>query len=189
MWSNGYDQQLDTNYISCWHYNSTESAAMWRLYLKSKEGIALQTNFENFKSCFDSYVNHVFIGQVRYKDYEKDIYYTDYDMNKIGFPGTNMFLPFIHKRKNYEHEKEYRAIIPIEKEKNTEHIMISNVVFITVVLDQLIQKIIVAPGSPDWFYELVKNTVKEYNLNNEVKRSIVDDPPFTFDLSPYKHLK
>ena len=39
-------------YISCWHENSVESAAMWKLYLKSDEGIALQTTFSRFKECF-----------------------------------------------------------------------------------------------------------------------------------------
>src|SRR5882672_3676568 len=29
-------------YINCWHMSDHESAALWRLYLKSDEGIAIQ---------------------------------------------------------------------------------------------------------------------------------------------------
>jgi len=39
-------------YISCWHENPNESAAMWKLYLKSDEGIAIQTTFERLRECF-----------------------------------------------------------------------------------------------------------------------------------------
>lgn len=187
-WRNGFEQQIDVNFISCWHYNVTESAAMWRLYLKSNEGIAVQTSIESFKSSFDEYKENVYIGEVRYKDYAKDIFYTDYDLKKIPFPSRNLFLPFIHKRKNYEHEKEYRAIIPIYEDMYSDHRMTVNGVFIPVILDCLIQKIIVAPGSPDWFLDLVRKTVSEYNLEIEIKISIVDDPPFEFDLEPYKNM-
>jgi hypothetical protein len=33
------------NFASCWHMNEHESAAMWKLYLKSDEGIAIQSTF------------------------------------------------------------------------------------------------------------------------------------------------
>ena len=30
-------------FVNCWHVNEDESAAMWKLYLKSNEGVAIQT--------------------------------------------------------------------------------------------------------------------------------------------------
>lgn len=36
---------------------------------------------------------------IKYIDYKKD-----------WIPEKNMFYPFVHKRKSYEHEKEVRAI-------------------------------------------------------------------------------
>src|ERR1700682_6410865 len=32
--------------INCWHINPHESAAMWRLYLKSNEGISIQSTYK-----------------------------------------------------------------------------------------------------------------------------------------------
>ncbi len=33
----------EIHFVSCWHENETESEAMWKLYLKSGDGVAIQT--------------------------------------------------------------------------------------------------------------------------------------------------
>ncbi|MFO0901010.1 MAG: hypothetical protein U0836_26575 [Pirellulales bacterium] len=38
--------------ITSWHQNAYESAAMWRLYLKSDEGIALKTTIQRLQDSF-----------------------------------------------------------------------------------------------------------------------------------------
>src|SRR5688500_1276653 len=40
-------------YINCWHENSCESAAMWKLYLQAGQGIAIRTRLDRFKACFE----------------------------------------------------------------------------------------------------------------------------------------
>lgn len=191
-WKSGTEYSIDTSFISCWHYNITESAAMWRLYLKSNEGISIQTDIDSFKLAFKDTDYKVYIGIVRYKNYETDISYSGYDMTKIKYPSNNDFLPLVHKRNNYEHEKEYRAIIsfPLENNKEpTETEKQQGGIFVPVDLKLLIKKIILAPGSPEWFKELVEETLKTYKLDVEVVRSVVDDEPYKFDLEPYKDLK
>jgi len=39
------------NAINCWHMNDHESAAMWKLYLKSDEGIAIQSTYRKLKDA------------------------------------------------------------------------------------------------------------------------------------------
>src|SRR5260370_759162 len=57
-------------YISSWHMNEFESAAMWELYLKTPEGIAVETDFASFRSAFSPEMAHkVFISQLKYTDY------------------------------------------------------------------------------------------------------------------------
>lgn len=190
-WNTEFENLVDASFISCWHYNTTESAAMWRLYLKSNEGISIQTDFDLFKNSFSNFVYNVRIGKVRYKDYENDIFYTDYDKIEVNDYRFNLFLPFIHKRSNYEHEKEYRAIISFQLENNkqpTETEKKRGGIFVPVDLKLLIKKIVLAPGSPEWFKELVEDTLKTYKLDVEVVRSVVDDEPYKFDLEPYKNL-
>ena len=36
----------DCTAVNCWHINEHESAAMWDLYLKSNEGIAIQSTYQ-----------------------------------------------------------------------------------------------------------------------------------------------
>jgi hypothetical protein len=38
-------------FVSCWHANERESAAMWRLYSASDGGVAIQTNCEKLVHC------------------------------------------------------------------------------------------------------------------------------------------
>jgi hypothetical protein len=52
-------------YINSWHMNEFESAAMWELYLKNQEGIAIETDFARLRDCFSAEESHlVFIGAV-----------------------------------------------------------------------------------------------------------------------------
>jgi hypothetical protein len=60
-------------YVSCWHLSGHESAAMWNLYLKSNEGIAIQSTYKRFKNCFNNNkIAEVYIGQVKYIDYHAE---------------------------------------------------------------------------------------------------------------------
>jgi hypothetical protein len=40
------------NFFNCWHMNDGESDAMWKLYIKGSEGIAIQTTVERLKASF-----------------------------------------------------------------------------------------------------------------------------------------
>jgi len=80
--------------INCWHLNEYESAAMWKLYLKSNEGIAVRSTFNRLKVSFEAEKRVIFIGKVQYIDYEKD-----------WLPEGNALYPFVHKRKSFAHEQ------------------------------------------------------------------------------------
>lgn len=91
----------EITFMSCWNLNDYESAAMWKLYSSSNEGISIQSTFERLTECFQKYTDHsIFIGKVEYIDYDKD-----------WLPEGNLFYPFVHKRKSFEHEQEIRAVI------------------------------------------------------------------------------
>jgi len=152
--------------LNCWHYNSQESLAMWKLYLKSDEGVAIETDFESYKNSFSDYEQNVYIGKVRYLDYEEDIFYEETE-----FPHhiTNLFIPYIHKRKFFEHEKEYRAVIDVsdqcipgkwlEYDWESEESVSGK--FVPINLQTLVNRIIVSPYSSNWYHELVEETIDE----------------------------
>ncbi len=150
---------LESASVSCWCLSEDESAALWRLYIKSDQGMAIQSTFKRLKDCLEGDTPGVFLGKVKYIDYEKDV-----------FPTKNPLFPFICKRKSFEHEQEFRAV--------TLHFPPSGYDrYITIDLDVLIEKIYVAPSSPDWFLELVKSVTKKYDLDKEVIPSALDAKP------------
>ncbi|MFC2005186.1 hypothetical protein ACFLUY_03065 [Chloroflexota bacterium] len=85
--------------ISCWHINWYESAAMWKVYLKSNEGIAIRSNFEKLKNSLKDKKNDIYIGKVKYIDYKKE-----------AVPEGPLEC-FVRKRTSFKFEAELRAVI------------------------------------------------------------------------------
>jgi len=157
--------------VNCWHLNEYESAPMWKLYLKSNEGIAVKSTFNRLRSCFKDEKRGIYIGKVQYIDYEKD-----------WLPEGNLFYPFVHKRKSFEHEQELRAVIQEYCYKEGGDIDWSKSpfedgIYIQVDLNILMDKIYLAPTSPKWLFELIKSVSKRYELDKEVHQSTLDDVP------------
>ena len=156
--------------INSWHLSEYESAAMWKIYLKSNEGIAIQSTFGLLKSSLKDENHDIFIGKVQYIDFKKDLI------------SERRLTPFVHKRKSFEHEQELRAVIQELRTKKSGEIDFSKPLFddgiyIAVDLDTLIDKIHLAPTSPEWLHELVESVTRKYGLSKEVLQSSLDDVP------------
>lgn len=155
--------------ISCWHENADESAAMWKLYSKEHDGIAIKTNFTSFKQSFID-EQDIFIGRVSYVDYQNHI-----------IPQGNIFYPYLHKRKSFKHENEVRAIVLFSQpNKNRTDLSqdISDVgEYYKVNISSLVQEVVVAPYAPNWFLELVVSVSKRYGLSTPVNKSVLGDEP------------
>jgi hypothetical protein len=157
--------------LNCWHLNEFESAAMWRLYLSNNQGVALQSTFSSLKNSIDEDSHVVYIGKVKY---------IDYDLETIP---EGLYSPFVHKRKNYEHEREIRALVqePLIYNKNGgTKPPFDYGLYVKANLNELIQKIYVAPASSPWFYDLVKDLLVRYNLKKEVFQSSLDEKPIYY---------
>ena len=163
------------NAINCWHINEHESAAMWKLYLKSNEGVAIQSTYSNLKASFID-VNDVFIGIVKYIDYETEF-----------FPMDNDFIRFLHKRKSFQHEQELRAITSKfpKAPKTNENIPAMDInqetmehgIAINIDINTLIQKIYIAPEAPSWHLDLIKGVISKYGYNFDVVQSKLNENP------------
>jgi len=160
--------------MNCWNLSEYESAALWKLYVKSDEGVAIQSTFKHLTQCFSlDGERTVFIGKVSYIDYKTD-----------WLPEGNIFYPFLYKRKSFEHEQELRAIILVDPPTTGDQLNLDKEVvgegeYIDVNLDILIETVYVAPTSQDWFLNLVTAVMNRYDLKKKLVRShLADDPVF-----------
>ena len=150
-------------YVSAWHLNEHESAAMWRLYLKSDEGIAVSSTVGQMKTAFSQSRHRVYIGKVIYVDFEQD-----------PTPADNILYLAMHKRRSFEHEREVRAIVfepPATSNEGRPGILVP------VDLSQLLTSVYVAPHCPVWVYDLVQKVIRRYGLKVDVWHSGLDQKP------------
>jgi hypothetical protein len=92
--------------INCWHINDHESDAMWQLYLKNNEGVAIRTTVQHLIEALSQVKQNIGISKVRYIDYENGIWFDEKE-----YPAArnyNLLIPLIHKRKEFTHESELR---------------------------------------------------------------------------------
>jgi hypothetical protein len=146
-------------YVSCWHMNDHESYAMWKLYLKSDAGIAVQTTFERLTdSIAGEKTQPVWIGKVRYVDYDAD-----------SIPNDHTLLPFMHKRDSFSHEQEVRAIMQAFGGIALQSIPID--------LEVLVEKVFIAPTTPKWVRDVVQRVLDVFGLARKIQPSSLDQRP------------
>jgi hypothetical protein len=159
--------------ISCWQLSEFESAALWKLYLKSNEGVAIQTTFSKLSEAVDLVVpDEIYTGLVRY---------TDYDTDEID--EEMVFDRFLIKRQSFDFEKEVRSMFLRLEARNTANAeeRFENVVTpgetIRVDLGFLIESVVISPYADDWFFELVKSVTIKYGYTFPVIESKLKETP------------
>ncbi len=97
----GFKTFREKTFINSWHIQEHQSAAMWNLYARNSDGIAIESTYNKLISSIEDYDEFdINIGTVKYIDYQKN-----------AIPVSHVLSPFLHKRKSFEHEKELRTLI------------------------------------------------------------------------------
>jgi hypothetical protein len=93
-------------FINCWHMNTHECFAMWKIYSDSEGGVAIKTTFKNLMDSFDRFL--IQAGTINYYPAER---------NSLVFPAD--LLHFATEKPNeYEYEKELRLFyLPTSSDK------------------------------------------------------------------------
>ena len=156
--------------INCWHQSIHESAAMWRLYARQTDGIAVKTDFNSLKLSLTSNED-IHIGEVNYVDYRN-----------YFIPEGDTFSAFLHKRQDFNHEREVRAIVQhhptTDDVEDLSHEPYKIGEYFDVDLSLLVKEIVVAPYADDWFLDLIQSvTVHRYGLEVPVVRSDLAQKP------------
>lgn len=152
-----YKSHREKVVISSWHINEYESFAMWQIFTKNNEGLAIQSTIGRLKEALQP-ENRVeqYIGNVNYIDYKKEY-----------IPFDNAFFPFLFKRKSFQYEREVRIITDV----SSHNISVNEGIKINVDLNQLIEKIYIHPKSENWYKKLVIELVSKLNFNIEIEKS------------------
>jgi hypothetical protein len=86
--------------VICWHESNVESVAMWKLYTRGNDGVAIQTTVARMESCLSS-LSFVGVGRVDYSGHEPD---------QEGERPKGLPLSLL-KRRSFAHEQEVRVFM------------------------------------------------------------------------------
>jgi len=157
-------------YVSCWHGNSSESAAMWKIYSGFGTGVAIKTNHVKLLRSFSDVKDPWFIAKVKYVDpaFERIV-------------DDNLYYPLFHKRLCYEYEKEVRIVVFRYDEENSRgselRPLSKDGIRLTVDLDKLIDYVVLSPETPEYFESVIKSIISKYGYNFNFRYArTVNDP-------------
>lgn len=164
----------ETTFVNSWHVQVHESAAMWSQYLKSQDGLAIQSTYKKLIDSYNEYEEYeIHIGTINYIDY-----------NIESIPMKNLLSPFLYKRKSFEHEQELRCLIWTPQHGKNELMDLSKNkykdtygIYVHVNVETLIERIYLAPSSPEWMLDLLKSLMMKFSLDKPVIQSDLASVP------------
>ncbi|MBP8066339.1 MAG: hypothetical protein KAY31_02575 [Flavobacterium sp.] len=152
-----YKSHRENVVISSWHTNEYESFAMWQVFTKNNEGLAIQSTIGRLKEALALERNfEQYIGEVNYIDYKKEL-----------IPFDDVFFPFLFKRKSFQYENEIRVISDVTGQNLT----INDGLKISVDINTLIEKIYIHPKSENWYKKLVIEVVSRLGFDFTIEKS------------------
>jgi len=168
-------RQLDksiasTTFVSSWYLSGVESAALWRLFLKSDEGIAIKSTIDRLsESIARASLEHtVWIGSVTYGHGSVE---EGKAKGPRRFSGDDAVFT---KRACFEHEKELRLVIyehdlakPIARGQTGLKVPVD--------ISSLISEVVVSPEAPRWMKDLVERVLKKYGHSLAVRQSTLNE--------------
>lgn len=164
-------------FLNCWHINDVQSDAMWKIFLETKNGIAIRSTVGDIIKALKVAKDDVYIGEVYYRDYSKVTFLELLnEKQNLLYEGRGASLnQFNYKRLSFEHEKElrlYHVDIPIpHAQKGIEPREPLAEKRIAVDIDALVNEIVVAPFADEWFVKLVSQLVLRLERNFLVTQS------------------
>lgn len=149
-------------YANCWHESEYESAALWAQY--AADGIAVSTTVQRLRQALAGARQHLYVAKVTYLDFDHE-----------GWDSSNLLSNVLHKRRSFEHEREVRLVTLHTAEDGLEAQPAG--FYAEVDLDVLVERVHVAPSSPEWFRQAVVAATQQFGLDCEVVTSRLAERP------------
>ncbi len=149
-----YKEHRKNVVISSWHINEVESFAMWQIFTKDNEGLAIQSTIGRIQDALRL--------ELHYEQNIGEVNYIDYKTEHIPFNDT--FFPFLFKRKAFNYEKEVRIITDASSREKT----INEGLKINVDVQRLVEKIYIHPKSENWYKKLVFELMNRLDMDFDI---------------------
>lgn len=150
-------------YVSCWYLGNSESAALWELFPKSDEGIAVRSTVERLHnslslgaSGLQIICRRIVYGHDKIRAKKSD---------KSQFTGDDAIFT---KRQCFKHEKELRLAIYRYGLSNP---LPRKCMRVETDLNIMISEIIISPEAPCWIAGLVERVTKKYGFSFKIRQS------------------
>ena len=160
------EDRLST-FVNCWHWNKKESAAMWKLYSNNDYCIAVVSDISRLLPLLPDYVAFTFVN---YIDWDHDCFAAS----------NNSKAPYFHKRNEFSHENEVRIIYmePLHQQKGgPETSEKEKGILLQVDLGSLVKEVVLAPQTPTWVTDTIKETTRMYGHKFSINVSSLLDSP------------
>ena len=164
--------------VSCWNMQEEESAALWKLYCSTFNGIAIQSTINRLKNSLKDERRDIYIGKVKYIDH-----YSQPPSDSLSddfFPN-----PFIYKGKSFAFENEVRAVTKLPELKMIDDIHAKPIsghkgYDVTIDPNLLIEKVYLSPMigvDSKWQKKVVQSLLVSYRLKKKVFLSDLNKTP------------
>lgn len=168
-------RQLDksvasTTFVNSWYLSGVESAALWRLFLKSDGGIAIRSTIDKLGQSIAGagWEYTVWIGSVTYGHGRVGEGKVDRSRRISGDDAV------FTKRACFEHEKELRLVIyehdlakPIARGQTGLKVPVD--------ISSLVSEVVVSPEAPHWMKNLIERVLKKYGHSLAVRQSTLNE--------------
>jgi hypothetical protein len=132
-------------FVNCWHMNTHECCAMWKIYSDSEGGVAIKTKFKNLMNTFDQ-----FPIQARIVNYYSE-------NSPVVLSDDPLYVP-TNKRVEYKYEKELRLFYQSTSSGTQKGYPIG------IDPKKLVQEVVLSPTSKPMFREVIVSLLQKYEL-------------------------
>lgn len=155
-------------FISCWSLGADDNMALWRLYGKTNDCVAITTTVERLRTTLNEFdvIGQLSLRKVQYIKHWRD--------PKIEIkPYSNLFR---YKTVGYAFENEVRVILD-RHEKTFEATSKDEGIALPVNMQKFLRSIVVSPECSSWFKDVVKDIAYRYNVRCPIRNSSMSRQP------------
>jgi len=161
--------------VSCWNKQDESSAALWKIYCSTFNGIAIESTIGRLKDSLQSEERDIYIGEVEYIDHHSPEPSGLISKTPGTTPDDILHKVYVYKEKSFNYENEVRAIVKLPEIKPVNQFqfkIIKNHKGYSATIDPnlLIENIYLAPMIKDskWQKEVIKSVLEKYGLKKKV---------------------